>query len=668
MASLPLIKTIRHRLLLLALLPVVLVIPIVVAMAYWWSSAIDFRQLLMKANSDLSVAEETLVNTRQKYLLQLALYAESLNIRQRLDITPSQSNAYKLSLDDQLEQLRIETGLDYVRLLTPDGCQWQQLQTCSYPSSALLAEAREGRAQSAMSVFSAAQLQRLSPWLVERANIPLIATEHASPTQRQVENRGMVLEVAYPLQNNERKTQAIVVGGVLMNGNITFVDQIKATVYGEGSLLPGSLGTVTLFLDDVRISTNVPGHQDAYRRALGTRVSEEVKKKVLENGETWLDRAFVVSDWYVSAYKPITDVNNNRIGMLYSGFSEKPYQEAFSQWMYWLLLFFTAILLATGVWAVISARGIFRPVEAMVAVIGRIRMGERLRMKDVKSARELNVLALEFNQMLDQLELQHDHIQQAAEQLELKVVARTEDLQQHIQLLQSTREQLVVKGKLAAIGELTAGIAHEINNPTAVILGYLDLMMTELGEAGKQVEPEAQLIIQQVDRIRNIINNLLQYSRTELHHTPENPLNINQLIKDTQPLVRHDLNKNNVQLRLHLGQVREVQGHKQQLQQVLINLIMNAINAMPEGGRLSLKTCNWGDNGVLLIVKDTGKGMAEDILARIFDPFYSQTQGGTGLGLSVSYSILQRFQAEISVRSRVGHGARFFILLKAINH
>jgi len=109
-----------------------------------------------------------------------------------------------------------------------------------------------------------------------------------------------------------------------LNRNYDFVDEIRDLVYGPGSLAEGSRGTVTVFLDDVRITTNVPGSESA--RALGTRVSVEVRNTVLEQGTTWIDRAFVVSDWYISAYQPIVDVNGDRVGMLYAGYLEAPFR------------------------------------------------------------------------------------------------------------------------------------------------------------------------------------------------------------------------------------------------------------------------------------------------------------------------------------------------------
>lgn len=665
MAALKLGHSIRYRLLVLALVPVLLVMPLVVGMAYLWSQEVGYRHLLMKVSSDLAVAQDSFAATQQRYLLQLALAAESLNLRDQLaNLQQTPTSLPRTELAQQLLGLQQQNQFDYVRLIDPQRCNWLGKHQCQYPDSPLLQQALAGQPANGVELFSAEQLRSLSAQLAVRAYLPLTDTARAQPTQRIAETRGMMLHFVYPLTDQRGEVSALLTAGILMNGNFAFVDKLKATVYGEGTLVDGSLGTVTLFLDDVRISTNVPDQQQPSRRALGTRVSEQVRQQVLDQGLPWLNRAFVVSDWYVSGYQPIVDVQGQRVGMLYTGFLEAPFKAEFYQWLQLLSVFFVIALLLCGYWAVRRARAIFKPVEQMAHVITRIRQGEHQRMPPLKGQDELSILALQFNQLLDQLEKQHLQIQQAADQLELKVAERTADLKQHIVLLQRTREQLVAKGKLAAIGELTAGIAHEINNPTAVILGYLDLMMAELGEAAAPVEAEAQLIVEQVERIRAIINNLLQFSRPDDYRAPLTAIDINQVVRDTQPLIKHDLARKQIQLQLDLRASRKALGNKQQLQQVLINLIINAVNAMTDGGRLRIRSRNWRQQGVLLVVRDDGCGIAAELLNRVFDPFFSKTQGGTGLGLSVSYAIVQRLDAEIDVRSRVGVGSCFYLWLK----
>ncbi|MCJ8340858.1 MAG: cache domain-containing protein [Pseudomonadales bacterium] len=661
------LRSIRTRLLILVLLPLLLMASVLVALLYFWTTDVGYRHLLMKVSTDLAVANESFHNTQENYLTELALLAQSREFRKFYLASKALEHSKVISssaLAGQLQKMQLNSGLDFIQLLDPSGCQLLNLASCEFHQSPLLQQALIGRAVSGVEVFSAAHLNYLSPELAQRAKLQLADTERAIPVQRKSEERGMLLHLVYPLTDEQGRVQALLSAGVLMNGNATFVDHIKETVYGAGSLDFDSVGTVTIFLQDVRISTNVPAVQKPGARALGTRVSEQVRQKVLVQGERWLDRAFVVSDWYISGYLPIVDVYGERVGMIYAGFLEAPFKSQFYRWMWQLLVIFAVIVLVCALLVVRGAKGIFKPIEGMVTVISQIRRGQRQRIDiPVNTSSELLTLGVEFNLMLDQLERQHDHIQESAEQLEIKINQRTKSLNQHIKLLQRTREQLVAKEKLAAIGELTAGIAHEINNPTTVILGYLDLLVAELGEAGDKVSEEVALIVQQVDRIRSIINDLLQFSRPYDYSSPVLKIDINAVVKSTQVLIKHDLQQKNIRLVLDLRASCEVYCNRQQMLQVLINLIVNAVAAINSDGRITIRSRNWRQQGVILSIRDNGCGMSEQIVSRIFDPFFSKTPGGTGLGLSVSYSILQGMQAEIAVRSRPGSGTVFFIWL-----
>ncbi len=663
----PLLQSIRLRILILVLCPMFLMASVLLGMLYYWTTESGYRHLLMKVSTDLAVADQSFRNTQQNYLTELSLLAQSLQFRKiYLDSNPllPKTPLKAKALTSQLKKLQQLSKLDFIQLLSINGCQLLQPQDCSGSASPLFKQAINGQAVSGVEVFSNIQLQKFSSALANRAIVTLIATEKAKPSAKMVEDRGMILHLVYPLADQQGKVQALLSAGVLMNGNATLVDQIKTTVYSDLSLAHDSVGTVTIFLQDVRISTNVPALEKPEDRALGSRVSEQVREKVLVQGKRWIDRAFVVSDWYISGYLPITDVYNQRIGMIYAGFLEAPFKRDFYRWMWQLLLIFVVIVTVFGLLVVLGAKGIFKPIETMVTVINNVRNGHRQRIiLPAKTSDELLTLSLEFNLMLDQLERQHDHIQDSADQLEVKVSQRTKALNQHIKLLQNTREQLIAREKLAAIGELTAGIAHEINNPTAVILGYLDLMMSELGEAGEKVSDEVELIVQQVERIRSIINDLLQFSRPTESTSELKNLSINDVIESTIVLIKHDLNAKNIRLTLDLKASTVICSNRQQMQQVIINLLTNAIAASRTQGRIIIRSRNWRQQGVLISVKDNGYGIAAEYLQRIFDPFFSKTPGGTGLGLAVSYSILQGLDARIAVKSRPEIGSQFYIWL-----
>lgn len=663
-------SSIKYKLLALVLFPVLLIMVSVITMAYLWVNEVSYRQLLLKVNADLNIAHEAFINTQDNYLSELKLLAQSYRFRTSLEETLTKSQK-RMELKTLIDKVKKEKRFDYVELINVDGCDYWNPELCHIKKSPLLKKAIKGKLATGVDIFSSEELRKISPGLVAKAYLPLISTPREHPSELITEARGMMLQSYYPVLDldGSNKIKAILAGGVLLNKNFEVVDALRDLVYSKGSLNEGSLGTVTVFLEDVRISTNVPGQLQLPRqRALGTRVSEEVREKVLTKGEKWIDRAFVVSDWYISAYEPIIDVYGKRVGMLYVGFLEAPFRATYFTGLTVLLLMFTIVIGLAVLLAVIGAKSIYKPIGAMAKVVNTVRHGNQVRIGELESEDELAILARQFDDMLDKLQAQRMQIQDAANELEIKVEDRTRqlqsqklDLQHNIDLLQQTREKLIESEKLAAIGELSAGIAHEINNPTAVILGNLDLLIQELGKDGISVKQETDLIIQQVYRIRSIINNLLHFSRPSEYQAFWSDVNINEVINDTVVLVHHDLEQRNIKLNFDLRATKNVCGNHQQFQQVLINLIVNAMHAQDGEGKITVRTRNWRDEGVLMVVRDNGCGISSDKISRIFEPFYSQTKSGTGLGLYVTSGILNHFGAEIRVSSREGVGSCFFI-------
>ena len=656
---------IRARLLVLVLGPMLFMALMLIALLYFWTNQVSYRQLLMKANTDLAVAAQGFQNTQQHYYNQLIISSQKQQLLKLLQIHPQFRNTdlYRQTLQQKLQEIKQSAGLSFVQLLDKRQCKLANIALCQHFNSKLVDAASRGEGGSAVEIFSALQLETIDKSLALHARVPIKNTENAISTQKSVEDRAMVLHLAYPLINANGQVRAILSAGVLMNRNNAFVDQIKRTVYSEGSLHTQSVGTVTLFLDDVRISTNVPDHDQIGGRAIGTRVSTQVRDKVLIEGERWLDRAFVVNDWYISGYLPITDSAGARVGMIYAGFLESPFRQELYDWLWQLLLLVAVVLIGCAYIVIHGAKSIFYPIENMAKVITAIRSGFRQRIQLPNDASlELLTLAQQFNLMLDQLESQHDHIEQEAGLLEVKISKRTHALNQHINLLQSTREQLIAKEKLAVIGQLTAGIAHEINNPTAVILGHLDLMSTELKGCGYDAQDDINIMLQQVERIRTLINDLLLLSRPGDHFETSSHIDVNELIHATRILVKHDLLRKNISLLFDLRATALTIGNRQKYQQVLINLLINAIAASDNSSQIKISTRNWR-GFVIILVADKGCGMQAKTVERIFDPFYSQTKGGTGLGLSISYSLLQSQKAQISVHSKMNNGTSFCLWL-----
>lgn len=657
-------SSLRYKLLTLALAPILLVMPVVLAIAVYWGTHFTYDQLYIKVNTDLSVARDVFRRLQQGYLDRLGRLAESYRFRTYME------RGDLAALEVELSALEQAAGFSYLHLLSPDGRWMLEPREGRGRPSLQLDLAKQGRPTAGLEIFSAEDLA--VEGLAERVRLPLLATPRAEPTDRAVEDRGMMVRALYPVRDAAGRVIAVMDGGLLLNGNFAFVDTIRDLVYGQGSLPEGSIGTVTVFLDDVRISTNVP--LKAGERALGTRVSQEVRDQVLGQGDIWLDRAFVVNDWYISAYEPILDVTGRRVGMLYAGYLEAPYRTTLWQAFGSLVLLFVVLMGIYALLAVKGAKSVFKPVEAMARVVKATRAGEDRRIGDVRSRDEIGDLAREFDIMLGLLMNQHRQIQQAADVLEHKVEERTAelkqknaDLQRTVDLLRRTREQLVLAEKLAALGELTAGVAHEINNPTAVIMGNLDVIRSVLGKHAEPVQEEIQLIDEQLYRIRDIVNNLLQYARPVDFAGYVSEVDVNEVVESTLKLVNHLTKQSDARLEIRCEATRRVAINLQELQQVLVNLLVNALHAVEHesDGRVSIQTGDWSDRGVWIRVRDNGCGIEAAATDKVFNPFYStKDQGeGTGLGLSVSYGLIRRYGGTLTVDSREGEGATFTVWL-----
>lgn len=655
--------SIRRRLLWLACAPLLLMLVALVGLTAYWTSAYSDRQLYMKVRADLAVARRVLDGLVTQQHARLAELARSHALTTALDGTGT------LTLEALLDETQAANQLDWLHTLSPATVDRRL-------GEALARRLRQGEAVQGLDVLSPEQLRAIDPVLPDRARLALRPTPHATPTGRQVERRGLALRALYPLHDAQGELRLVLDAGRLLNGDPLPVDEIRSLVYGPGTLPENSEGTVTLFLGDVRISTNVPLPNG--ERALGTRVSLKVRRQVLDRGERFIDRAFVVSDWYIAAYEALEDLHGKRIGMIYAGYPEAPFTRLYRDT---LLQIAAAMALVVLLSALLVLRGVDRlasPIRRMHRVIHGVRGGARRRIGELGSEDELAELAREFDAMLDRLEAHQDELQQAAEQLERRVDVRTRSLtektralEEHVALLKQARARLMTQEKLAALGELTAGIAHEINNPAAVILGHIELIERQLGCDGPPVQEEIDTIIAQVERIRALIGNLLQYSRPG-HPSPEwHSEDINDIVASTDVLVRHAIDKRGQHLITRLGARRSAECHRAQIQQVLVNLILNAAQAGDENQIIEVTTRDSdqaGEPGVGIDVTDQGPGIPEAMRERIFDPFFTTREAGSGLGLAISAGLVRRCGGEISVTSALGEGSVFHVWLPCRAH
>ncbi|MBV7316038.1 cache domain-containing protein [Shewanella sp. NIFS-20-20] len=669
---------VRYRILILTLLPILLTLVSLVFITIYWNISYTGQQLFMKVKADLAVAQNTLTSLQGKQADQLQSVVSSWDFQNHFQRIGEEQQIQLM--DACLQKQQRELGLDFLRLVSVSDAQADPNLRLMLPKT------HHQQAYSGLVVMSDQALGRLSDHLADQAIIPIKPTSRAkAPTATEL-TRGLVSRSLLPVADSEGNVFWYLDGGILLNRNTTIVDEIRDLVYDDGTLPERSIGAVTIFLGNVRIATNVPlnfypREGQTRGRALGSLVSEDVDQKVLTAGQTWVDRAFVVDDWFVSAYAPLSDVRGHRVGMIYTGFSESPFVHNYLLNIIELGTILMLVLLVSGLLVYRGAYSLLQPIERIHHVVKGVQSGRNIRIGPLGLERdnELAHLAAQFDLMLDQLQARNREIQAAAEQLEMKVEQRTFSLQEktlelerNVKLLNETRHQLVTNEKLTALGELTAGIAHEINNPTAVILGNMELIRYELGDQADGVEEEIDLIIQQVGRISTIIRSLLQYSRPGEFNAPLEMHQVTPIIEETMVLVRHSISQQEVIL------IKELQAHclveinRPQLLQVLINLVINATHAMQGKGRIWIRSYDWyapgesaaaGDQalGVRIEVEDEGCGISETGLNRIFDPFYTTRKDGTGLGLSLSYGIIKRLGGIIEVSSTLGQGTKFTI-------
>ncbi|PYG31004.1 sensor histidine kinase [Pelagimonas varians] len=645
-------SSVRLRLLILALLPLIVLMPLLLLMGMTrWTADYD-KVLIANVESDLRIAEQYLARLMTGTGRDLLSVSESTEFAALLDRQITARNAY-------FDAKRNALGLDFLYFLPSDKVESAASQ---WP---VIRSALNGMPNTQVDIFSNADLNALSDTLAEQARIDLIDTEAAIPSNRTVEDRGMVVHSASPVQIPGHN--GVLVGGILLNRNLQFIDTINALVYLNAITGGERQGTATLFLDDVRVSTNVRLFEDV--RALGTRVSGAVRGKVLDQGRTWLARAFVVNDWYISGYLPITDSFNRRVGMLYVGFLEAPFAAAKRSAYIWMMVAFGAVLALSAPVFLWLAKGIFAPLERMNQTMKKVEKGDlSARNGNIGTRDEIGQVGAHLDSLLNQVQDRDQKLRAWADELNQRVDKRTSELRDANDKLEQTFKQLVMSEKLASIGEITAGVAHEINNPVAVIQGNVDVMRETLGPHVEDVRTELDLVDQQVSRIDAIVGKLLQFARPGEFSGYDELTFLAPVVSDCLVLVEHLVSKGNIRVDLALNEAPTVRVDPGEMQQVVINLIVNAIQAMGDHGTLSISLTTEpreGKDGACLRVRDTGPGIADDKLTSVFDPFFTTKQAeGTGLGLSISQTLVQRSGGLISARN-CDPGAEFMVWLPA---
>ena len=493
-----------------------------------------YDQAQVRVTSDLESAKEIYNNYAERLKDSLRIHATRMIVYGALERNDP------AGLVAEMERIRNAERLDVLTLTDASGKVFYR--TCN-PALVGDDQRRDSFVQyvlqkrapvSSTDIVQREELLKESQTLADQALMDITPTRMAGPSEKTKITSGMMMKGAAPVFTANGRFVGVLIGGVLLNRNYEIVDKIRTTVFKEESYKGQQVGTATIFQDDVRISTNVRNADGS--RAITTRVSAEVADAVLKRGDTWRGRAFVVNDWYISAYEPIRNLSGNTIGMLYVGTLERPYRDILWKNLYVYLGITLLAMCLISIVAMKIADKISRPIRAMADAAKKIAEGDYSQKVEISSDDEIGFLANNFNTMVSELVRAHQELREWAETLERKVEQRTTELK-------AMQAHLIQSEKLAGVGKLAAGVAHEINNPLTCVLTNSSLMLSDLPPDDPRRE-DLQAIVDETLRCRKIVKGLLDFARQT--KPQKQNLDLNKVAEDVIALVRNQASFQNI--------------------------------------------------------------------------------------------------------------------------
>ena len=554
-----------------------------------------------------------------------------------------------------LEQVRRQCGFDFLGLTDSKGKVLVRglepykmgdiLYNDPFVSGALKGETRKG-----LAVLSPQRLRDEGGNLEERAFIVFEPTPKSKVRAKASESAGMALVAAAPVLDEGGKVIGALYAGVLLNRNHALVDKIRSIVFENKTYRGQPLGTVTIFQWDCRIATNVILANG--NRAIGTRVSEEVYDKVLENGLNWYDRAFVVKDWYLSAYDPIYDIEGKVAGILYVGVLAKQYDDL--KWDLWKL--YGAISGGVGIFVLaiglIFARRLTGSISRLAEAAGKIGSGNLdLNVKEPKENDEVKDLTQAFNLMAASLKERDEKLRAANEALE----------RSNRSLEEMNRNYL----------DMLGFVSHELKNALGVM--YTSARALDAGLVGPLSEAQAALahnIAKSIDAAVKMTRNYLDLARIEKGELSVNPKVVEMngeiiapLLEELKPVI----DQRGVAVEKRLPGAIVLKGDTALLKIAYRNLLDNALKYGNTGGKIRLG-CEEKDGVFHFEVWNEGKGLTSEQISQLFEKFvrfesHPEAARSTGLGLFITREILKKHHGEIQAESEPGQWMRFRFVL-----
>ena len=515
----------------------------------------------------------------------------------------------------------------------------------------LLLNALTGKTIQSFETFAPEILAR--EHLAEQARIQLKSSGNRVAPPDTFEERGLLMLVTMPVRNTAGKITGALLAGRLLNKEVSIVTDVQKLLGDSASI----------FLGDVRIASNakIGRGENKGQSLIGTLLDPE-RDRVLSRGELYQFK----SDRQLGRYEPLRNFEEQVIGAIWIGrpltfiasidkAQSKIEKTAESRTnIYIILAALISLIVAIGIASFFSKRVTARidQLRKGAEVIESGRLDHRLR---IESGDEIELLSKQFNSMASKLE-------ESRQTLERKVQERTRELKE-------SQDAMVQQEKMVGVGQLAAGIAHELNTPLGTIIGYAQMLREDLAQqpAMSGSLPDVDEVIGQAGRCRDLVKNLLNFSRRS--STEKINSDINDIVVKILSLVEHDFAMKGVNVRLEMDPtIPAASVNQNEIAQVILNLANNAADSMSSGGELRVLTHYDENSGrICIMVSDTGSGIRESDRTRVFEPFFTTKEvgKGTGLGLSICYKIIENHLGSIEFDSALGKGTTFRVYLPA---
>jgi two-component system NtrC family sensor kinase len=526
------------------------------------------------------------------------------------------------SLGGDMAEIKSKLGLDYLYVV--------EKARQDSARSEIVQNAFRGDGTVGTRVISEEEMATMPSNLQQLATIAIEYTPHARPCSTKTLKKALAVEYAKPFFDPDGRITYVMYGGKIMSRRLEFIDRVHKFVYEDRFYKSKPVGTITIFLDDVRIATNVLNHSGT--RAIGTRVSKVVYENVIGKGLTWIDRAFVVTDWYLAAYEPIVNIHGDRVGILYVGLLEQQFTDMIRRNIFGFVTITCLGIVFASIFSFWLAAAISRPVTGLLFATERLAGGDLShRIGSGMKIKEMDRLARAFNAMADKVKQRDESLRIANE---------------HLDALNKSYLDLV--GMVSH--ELKGVLASAVMNTYSVKDGYL-------GEINEPQKEAMTSIAKNLDYLTVTVKRFLDLSRIEKGelevHATDVRLKEHVFDPTIEAFARQSAEKR-ITIRTTVQPEITIRADRDLMLIVAGNLISNAIKYGREGGLIEIAAELEAGNCRIRVYNE-GAPIPGDQIVNLFKKFSrlrteaSHNVRGTGLGLFITKEIVEKHGGAIVV-------------------